>query len=87
MRVVLGLQRAADVAYEAFPIGKPIGVDDARLPRPASAGVRADSLQQIYFPTIVNILPEDGTHGEPQWFGVDKRELTARWRSWLTSWR
>jgi hypothetical protein len=41
-------------------------------------------LQQIYFPTITNILPEDGTAAEPQWFGVDKKELTARWRSWLT---
>jgi hypothetical protein len=32
----------------------------------------------------VNILADDGTAGEPVWFGRDKRALTARWRSWLT---
>src|SRR5258705_1079825 len=42
------------------------------------------SLQQIYFPGIVNILPEDGVDGPPTWFGVDKRTLTTRFPSWLS---
>jgi hypothetical protein len=41
-------------------------------------------LQQIYFPSITNLLPEDGTPQQPQWFGVDKKAMSARWRSWLT---
>ena len=57
---------------------------DLRLPRPERARVLALSLQQIYFPPLTNILAEDGTGGPPSWFGIDKRDLTARWRSWLT---
>jgi enediyne biosynthesis protein E9 len=81
---VLGLRRGHGLAYEAFPIGKPIGTMsydylDGRRPEFERFG-----LQQIYFPSITNILPEDGTPAEPQWFGVDKKSLSARWRSWLT---
>jgi enediyne biosynthesis protein E9 len=81
---VLGLQRGNGVAYEAFHIGKPIGsmsydYQDARRPEFERFG-----LQQIYFPSITNILPEDGTPGSPAWFGVDKKQMTAQWRSWLT---
>jgi choline dehydrogenase-like flavoprotein len=81
---VLGLHRSPGTAYEAFHIGKPIGSMsydylDARRPEFTRFG-----LQQIYFPSITNVLPEDGTPGQPQWFGVDKKKLTARWRSWLT---
>ncbi len=81
---VLGLEREPGVAYEAFHIGKPIGSMsydflDGRLPEFERFG-----LQQIYFPSITNVLPEDGTDAEPQWFGVDKKTLSARWRSWLT---
>ena len=81
---VLGLEREPGIAYEAFHIGKPIGSMsydflDARLPEFERFG-----LQQIYFPSITNVLPEDGTGAEPQWFGVDKKTLSARWRSWLT---
>ncbi len=81
---VLGLQRTADAAYDAFPIGKPIGSMsydylDGRRPEFERFG-----LQQIYFPTITNILPEDGTPGQPQWFGIDKKKMSARWRSWLS---
>jgi choline dehydrogenase-like flavoprotein len=79
---VLGLQRHQGVAYEAFPIGKPIGsMTYDFLDRERRAGSRF-GLQQIYFPTITNILPESHTHGE--WFGPDKKQLTERWRSWLT---
>lgn len=84
---VLGLQRQPGVGYEAFPIGKPIGsmsydALDARRPE-----FERFSLQQIYFPPIVDILGGHGSgqpqEGGPLWFGVDKRALSARWRSWL----
>ncbi len=79
---VLGLRRAEGIAYDAFPIGKPIGsmsydyLDASRRP-----GDRY-GLQQIYFPTITNILPEATPGGD--WFGPAKKHLTDRWRSWLT---
>jgi choline dehydrogenase-like flavoprotein len=82
LRDVLKLERRPGVAYEAFPIGKPIGamsydyLDGARR-----AGNRY-GLQQIYFPTITNILPE--AHPGGDWFGPGKERLTDRWRSWLT---
>jgi len=79
---VLGLQRKPGVAYEAFPIGKPIGsMTYDFLDHRRSAGSRY-GLQQIYFPTITNILPESHAHGE--WFGPAKKHLTDQWRSWLT---
>ena len=79
---VLGLRRGPGVAYEAFPIGKPIGsMTYDFLKRSRRAGTRF-GLQQIYFPTITNILSQ-GTPGG-SWFGPAKRELTDRWRSWLT---
>jgi choline dehydrogenase-like flavoprotein len=81
---VLGLRRDGGTAYEAFHIGKPIGSMsydflDGRRPEFERFG-----LQQIYFPSITNILPEDGRPGQPSWFGKDKKELARRWRSWLT---
>ncbi|MGZ4490341.1 MAG: GMC family oxidoreductase N-terminal domain-containing protein [Nocardioidaceae bacterium] len=81
---VLGLRRHRGTAYEAFPIGKPIGSMsydylDGRRPEFERFG-----LQQIYFPSITNILPADGHPGPPSWFGVHKKEMSRRWRSWLT---
>jgi choline dehydrogenase-like flavoprotein len=88
---VLGLRRhdgapgdGRPAAYEAFHIGKPIGSMsydylDHRRPEFERFG-----LQQIYFPTITNILPEDGHPGQPSWFGVHKKEMSRHWRSWLT---
>ena len=81
---VLGLRRPDGSAYEAFPIGKPIGSMsydylDAGRPEFTRFG-----LQQIYFPSITDILPEDGHPGAPSWFGVHKKEMSRRWRSWLT---
>jgi choline dehydrogenase-like flavoprotein len=79
---VLGLQRKPGIAYEAFPIGKPIGsMTFDYLDHSRPEGNRF-GLQQIYFPTITNILPQSHAHGE--WFGPDKKQLTDRWRSWLT---
>lgn len=82
LHTVLGLQRKPGVAYEAFPIGKPIGsMTYDFLDRKRHPGSRY-GLQQIYFPTITNILPESHSHGE--WFGPAKKHLTDQWRSWLT---
>jgi hypothetical protein len=81
---VLKLRRAPGVAYEAFPIGKPIGSMSYDYLDASRPEFERYGLQQIYFPTITDILPEDGTPAEPQWFGVDKKELSRKWRSWLT---
>ena len=84
VRDVLGLERAPGVAYEGYPIGKPIGSMTFDYLDASAPEFTRFSLQQIYFPPITNILPEDGVDGAPVWFGVDKKALTARWRSWLT---
>jgi enediyne biosynthesis protein E9 len=82
VRDVLGLEREPGVAYDAFPIGKPIGsMSYDYLNGSRQAGDRY-GLQQIYFPTITNILPEASPGGD--WFGPGKKHLTDRWRSWLT---
>ena len=82
VRDLLGLERQPGVAYEAMHIGKPIGsMSYDRLDRTAPEFERF-SVQQIYFPTVTNILAQ--VPGGDEWFGVGKRELSARWRSWLT---
>ena len=83
VRDVLGLQRSAEVAYEGFAVGKPISSMTFDYLDPNRREFDRMSLQQIYFPTIVNILPDDGQPGEPSWFGKSKRELTHQWPSWL----
>jgi choline dehydrogenase-like flavoprotein len=84
IRSVLGLEREPGVAYEAFAIGKPIGSMSYDYLDGRRAEFSRFGLQQIYFPTITNILAEDGVAGSPVWFGRDKRALSRRWRSWLT---
>lgn len=79
---LLGLERAPGVFYDAFPIGKPISAMTFDYLDPSAPEFSRFGLQQIYFPPIVNMLP--GVHGSPSWFGVDKRDLTSRWRSWMT---
>ena len=83
VREVLGLERAPGVAYEGFPVGKPIGSMSYDGLDPTAPEFSRYSLQQIYFPPIVDILADDGTRGAPSWFGADKRAMTSRWRSWL----
>ena len=73
---VLGLQRRPGTAYEAFHIGKPIGSMsydylDHRRPEFKRFG-----LQQIYFPSITNLLPEDGHHRPP---GTSCEPAPRRW--------
>lgn len=79
---LLGLERAPGIAYDAFPIGKPISSMTFDYLDPSAPEFSRFGLQQIYFPPITNILP--GVAEPPVWFGIDKRELTSRWRSWLT---
>lgn len=81
---VLGLHRTPTDPYRALPIGKPIGSMSYDYLDAARPEFDRFGLQQIYFPPITNILPEDGTPAQPQWFGVDKKMMSARWRSWLT---
>ena len=83
VRDLLGLERTPGVAYEGYAIGKGIGSMTFDWLDPAAPEFSRFSLQQIYFPPLVNVLPDDGTPGEPTWFGVDKKALTSRWRSWL----
>jgi enediyne biosynthesis protein E9 len=80
----LGLERAPGVGYDAYPVGKPIGTATYDHLDPSLPEFDRFMLQQIYFPTITNLLPDDGVPGDPVWFGRDKRDLTDRWRSWLT---
>ena len=81
---VLGLHRTARDPYRAMPIGKPIGSMSYDYLDAARPEFERFGLQQIYFPPITNILPQDGTPAQPQWFGVDKKRMSKRWRSWLT---
>jgi choline dehydrogenase-like flavoprotein len=79
---LLGLSRSGGAAYQGLPIGRPITAAtydylDARAPE-----FSRFTLEQIYFPPITNLLA-DAT-AAPYWFGVGKRQLRARWRSWLT---
>ena len=84
VRSLLGLERAPGVGYEAYAMGRPIGSMSHDRLDPSLPEFERYSLQQIYFPTIVNLLSEDGTDGDPVWFGADKKALTAQWPSWLT---
>lgn len=84
VRSLLDLERAPGVAYEGYAIGRPIGSMSLDPLDPSRAEFRRYSLQQIYFPPITSILPDDGSAAAPTWFGLDKRDLTDRWRSWLT---
>jgi enediyne biosynthesis protein E9 len=79
---LLGLERAPGVAYDAFPIGKPISSMTFDYLDPNAPEFSRFGLQQIYFPPFTNMLP--GVDEPPVWFGIDKRNLTSRWRSWLT---
>jgi enediyne biosynthesis protein E9 len=84
VRTLLDLERAPGIAYDALHIGKPIGSMSYDGLDDRSPEFQRFSLQQIYFPTITNMLGQDLTAAAPTWFGVDKKGTTDRWRSWLT---
>ena len=78
---LLGLERASGIAYDAFPIGKPINAMTFDYLDPKKPEFSRFALQQLYSPPIINALP--GVDESPFWFGIDKRDLIKRWRSWL----
>jgi enediyne biosynthesis protein E9 len=85
VRDVLGLSRPGGQAYEANQIGKgPVVASwdrlDASLPEYSRF-----SLEQLYFPPgLGTILAQAPGATGPTWFGVEKKKILERWRSWLT---
>jgi choline dehydrogenase-like flavoprotein len=84
-RDLLGLARPGGAAYEAAQIGRGPSVacwDYLDGSRPEFSRF---SLEQLYFPPgLGTILAQAPGVPEPAWFGVEKKELLRRWRSWLT---
>lgn len=85
VREVLGLDRGNGLAYEANQIGKgPVVASWDRLDGSLPEYSRY-SLEQLYFPPgLGTILAQAPDATGPTWFGVDKKELLSKWRSWLT---
>jgi choline dehydrogenase-like flavoprotein len=85
VREVLGLTRAGGLAYDANQIGRGPSVAswdrlDGSLPEHSRF-----SLEQLYFPPgLGTILAQAPDAAGPAWFGVRKKEMLRRWRSWLT---
>jgi choline dehydrogenase-like flavoprotein len=85
VREVLGLDRGNGLAYSANQIGKgPVVASwdklDGSLPEYSRF-----SLEQLYFPPgLGTILAQVPDAEGPSWFGVGKKELLAKWQSWLT---
>lgn len=85
VREVLGLSRPDGLAYAANQIGRgPVVASwdrlDASLPE-----YERYSLEQLYFPPgLGTILAQAPDAAGPTWFGVDKKEMLRRWKSWLT---
>ena len=82
---LLGLSRGDGLAYAASQIGKGPTVAswdrlDGSLPE-----YERYSLEQLYFPPgLGTILAQVPDATGPTWFGVEKKEILKRWRSWLT---
>ncbi len=81
---LLGLERAPGVAYDAFPIGKPISSMTFDYLDPKAPEFSRFALQQLFAPPLTSAIFGNDADEPPFWFGIDKRELTSRWRSWLT---
>ncbi|XVQ84277.1 GMC family oxidoreductase N-terminal domain-containing protein [Microbispora siamensis] len=83
VREVLGLDRGDGLAYAANQIGKgPTVANWDRLDGSLPEYTRY-SLEQLYFPPgLGTILALTGAAG-PKWFGLGKKEMLRRWRSWL----
>ncbi|HEY3752007.1 MAG TPA: GMC family oxidoreductase [Pseudonocardiaceae bacterium] len=85
VREVLGLSRGNGIAYEANQIGKgPVVASwdklDGNLPE-----FSRFSLEQLYFPPgLGTILAQVPDATGPSWFGLEKKELLSKWKSWLT---
>lgn len=85
VRDVLGLEREDGVPYEAYQVGKgPCVANWDRLDGSRPEYTRF-SLEQLYFPPgLGTILAQVPGAESPSWFGVRKKEMLSRWRSWLT---
>ncbi|MEU6080010.1 GMC family oxidoreductase [Streptomyces sp. NPDC047108] len=83
VRSLLGLSRPGGEAYAALHIGRPITAASYDRLRADDEEFTRFSLQQIYFPTITNVLAQTAEDG-PGWYGVEKRRMRKNWRSWLT---
>ncbi len=85
VREVLGLDRGDGIAYEANQIGKGPTVacwDRLDASRPEYTRY---SMEQLYFPPgLGTILAQVPGGSDPTWFGVEKKEIVKRWKSWLT---
>ncbi|MFF3313765.1 GMC family oxidoreductase N-terminal domain-containing protein [Streptomyces sp. NPDC002952] len=82
-RDLLGLSRPDGSAYRALPVGRPITTATYDYLDPTAPEFTRFTLQQIYFPPVVNVLAQAA--GPSGWFGTGKRALRARWSSWLTT--
>lgn len=76
---VLGLHRTSTAAYDAHHIGKNITAMTYDYLDPARPEFQRFSLQQLAFPALTNLLAD-----APAWYGIAKKQLRSRWRSWLT---
>ncbi|RSM55225.1 glucose-methanol-choline oxidoreductase [Amycolatopsis sp. WAC 01376] len=82
---VLGLSREGGPAYAANQIGKgPVVANWDKLDGSRPEYTRF-SLEQLYFPPgLGTILAQAPDATGPAWFGLAKKEMLSKWRSWLT---
>ncbi|WP_369199032.1 GMC family oxidoreductase N-terminal domain-containing protein [Streptomyces djakartensis] len=78
---LLGLSRPDGTAYQGLPVGRPITAATYDYLNPDAPEYSRFTLQQIYFPPLTNLLAQAS---DGRWFGMEKRRMRARWRSWLT---
>jgi choline dehydrogenase-like flavoprotein len=84
VREVLGLSRSDGRAYEAFQIGKGPTVACWDYLDGARPEYTRFSLEQLYFPPgLGTILAQAPGAADPTWFGVEKKKMLERWKSWL----
>ncbi|MCG8925468.1 FAD-dependent oxidoreductase [Lentzea sp. CC55] len=85
VREVLGISIDEAVTFQANQIGRgPCVASWDRLDGSLPEYSRF-SLEQLYFPPgLGTILAQVPDATGPTWFGVEKKEILRRWRSWLT---
>ncbi|MFC5183285.1 FAD-dependent oxidoreductase [Actinomadura harenae] len=85
VREVLGLGRQDGLPYGSNQIGKgPCVANWDRLDGSLPEYSRF-SLEQLYFPPgLGTILAQVPGGADPTWFGAEKKDLLAKWSSWLT---
>ncbi|MFJ8158095.1 FAD-dependent oxidoreductase [Streptomyces sp. NPDC094468] len=82
VKSLLGLSRPDGTGYQGLPIGRPITSATYDHLDASAPEYSRFMLQQIYFPPLTDVLAQAA--GSPGWFGVEKRQMRARWTSWLT---